>query len=182
MISRDNGRCQSCGENIDDPHVHHITPRKEAGEKTDHWENLITLCSSCHKSLEKYSEARQRRLLRKHGRLNGEVSRPEDTTPWEIPQDDPDPRHRYESRAILTDAERRAINPDSEMGQNARSTHLSRVKKKMELLKADSQLLREHRPGLFEEAFDIFSDHDMNERVARLEDQVEELRDQLESE
>jgi 5-methylcytosine-specific restriction endonuclease McrA len=48
VLERDGWRCQSCGrkENLQ---VHHIQPRGRLGDDAE--ENLITLCSSCHKSL-----------------------------------------------------------------------------------------------------------------------------------
>lgn len=58
-IERDGSTCRVCRSEPDKLDVHHITPRKEYYSSDDlDWEdvneaeNLITLCSSCHKSLE----------------------------------------------------------------------------------------------------------------------------------
>jgi len=67
VLIRDGRRCQNCGENGSDLHVHHIEPRAEAGEAADHPENLVALCGSCHGKLESHPESRQRSLLKKNG-------------------------------------------------------------------------------------------------------------------
>lgn len=84
------------------------------------------------------------------------------------------------ARALLTDGERRALDPESDMDQNTRTTHLSRVKNKMELLQEDARLLREHRPDLYEAMHESVCEEEIDERVERLEDQVENLQEQLE--
>jgi chaperonin cofactor prefoldin len=83
------------------------------------------------------------------------------------------------ARALLTDGERRALDPESDMDQNTRSTHLSRVKNKIDLLAEDARLLREHRPELYERAHEAVCEEEIDERVERLEEQVEELQKQL---
>jgi len=50
VLKRDNNVCQRCGKKIGKFHVHHILPRKKGG--TDHYDNLITVCASCHKKVE----------------------------------------------------------------------------------------------------------------------------------
>jgi HNH endonuclease len=47
ILRRDSWRCQDCGgpRNLE---VHHIHPRSQLGH--DHEENLITLCSDCHRN------------------------------------------------------------------------------------------------------------------------------------
>lgn len=48
VLERDEYTCQICGKYADTKlHVHHILKRKEGG--TDHLDNLITACPSCHK-------------------------------------------------------------------------------------------------------------------------------------
>jgi hypothetical protein len=83
------------------------------------------------------------------------------------------------ARALLTDTERKALDPDSDMDQNNRTTHLARVKNKIDPLAEDARLLREHRPDLYERAHEAVCEEEMDERVARLEEQVEELQEQL---
>ena len=48
-LKRDNFRCRNCGssENL---HTHHLVKYKKSSN--DSSENLITLCSSCHKKIE----------------------------------------------------------------------------------------------------------------------------------
>ena len=49
VLERDNHTCQCCGkQKTSKLHVHHIMKRSKGG--TDHFDNLITLCSSCHGS------------------------------------------------------------------------------------------------------------------------------------
>lgn len=86
------------------------------------------------------------------------------------------------ARALLTDGERRALEPDSDMAQNTRSTHLSRVKNKMSLLKEDARLLREHHPELYETMCEAVCEEEIDERVSQLEEQVAELQEQLQQE
>ena len=83
------------------------------------------------------------------------------------------------ARALLTDTERKALDPESDMDQNNRTTHLSRVKNKMELLQEDARLLREHRPDLYEEMHEAVCEEEIDERVARLEQQVQDLQEEL---
>lgn len=76
VLSRDDHRCQFCGlsdrEHTDEYgaglHVHHIVPRRSDGR--DLVENLITVCQSCHNTLEQT----QARGLRE---LAGEVAQGE---------------------------------------------------------------------------------------------------------
>ena len=49
ILERDGYRCYVCGKETN-LHVHHIIPRDEGGPHIP--ENLITLCGSCHKSVE----------------------------------------------------------------------------------------------------------------------------------
>jgi len=49
VVSRDGYQCYICGKRTN-LHVHHIIPRKDGGKHT--LENLVTLCGSCHRSVE----------------------------------------------------------------------------------------------------------------------------------
>lgn len=84
------------------------------------------------------------------------------------------------SRGLLTDAEKRAIRGDEE-DQNKSSTYISRVKNRMEQVKDDARLLRTHRPDLYEELHEAVCEEEMDERIQRLETEVEDLRSELES-
>jgi 5-methylcytosine-specific restriction endonuclease McrA len=48
VLRRDGWRCQQCGSRTN-LQVHHIKPRTQAGDDVE--ENLITLCSECHRGL-----------------------------------------------------------------------------------------------------------------------------------
>ena len=85
------------------------------------------------------------------------------------------------ARALLTETERRALYDDS-MDQNNRSTHLARIKNKLDLLGDDARILRENAPELYEQAREEFCKEGLDERVQRLEEEVEELRAQLDDE
>lgn len=82
------------------------------------------------------------------------------------------------ARAFLTETERRALYDES-MDQNNCSTHLARVKNKLDALGEDARLLREHAPEIYEQAREEFCEEELDERVQRLEQEVEELRSQL---
>ena len=47
VLERDGWRCQFCGR-AEDLQVHHVNPRSRLGDDAE--ENLITLCSDCHRS------------------------------------------------------------------------------------------------------------------------------------
>ena len=47
VLNRDGRACQDCGREPQKPHVHHIEPVSEGGDKYD-LDNLVTLCGSCH--------------------------------------------------------------------------------------------------------------------------------------
>jgi len=48
ILERDGWRCQVCGS-LRGLEVHHVQLRSQAGEDTD--DNLITLCSACHRRI-----------------------------------------------------------------------------------------------------------------------------------
>jgi len=82
------------------------------------------------------------------------------------------------ARALLTDGERKALT-DEDMDDNTRSTHLSRIKNKLDRLSEDARLLREHHPEMYEDAREAFISEEIDERVDRLEREVERLQEQL---
>lgn len=49
VLRRDRHTCQRCQAQKSDLHVHHIIPKHDGG--TDTPENLITLCSACHREI-----------------------------------------------------------------------------------------------------------------------------------
>jgi len=51
VLERDNYTCQKCGAKAPTKfHIHHILKRKKGG--TDHFDNLITVCPSCHPAVD----------------------------------------------------------------------------------------------------------------------------------
>lgn len=86
------------------------------------------------------------------------------------------------TRALLTDGERDAIRDDPDMDASTRSSHLSRVRGKLDRLREDAELLRRHRPDLYDEVRNAVVEEELNERIERLEQEVDELRTQLEDE
>ncbi|MFB6200107.1 MAG: HNH endonuclease [Candidatus Nanohaloarchaea archaeon] len=50
-FERADQQCEWCGEDIDAPEVHHITPRSEGGSNDR--SNLIVLCPNCHRKADK---------------------------------------------------------------------------------------------------------------------------------
>jgi len=48
VLERDGWRCQGCGTS-NDLQVHHTQPRSQLGSDVE--ENLITLCSACHRQV-----------------------------------------------------------------------------------------------------------------------------------
>jgi len=84
------------------------------------------------------------------------------------------------ARALLTSGERDAVRGDPEMDASTRSSHLSRVRGKLENLEDDAQLLRAHQPELYEQVRDAIVEEEIDERIRRLEEEVEDLREQVE--
>ena len=81
-------------------------------------------------------------------------------------------------RALLTDAERQALT-DEEMDDNNRSSHLARIKNKLERLGEDARILRENAPEIYEQARAEFCEEEIDERINRLESEVEALRNEI---
>lgn len=50
VLKRDKNTCQKCKTKIKRLDIHHILPRRIEG--SDHYDNLITLCHSCHPKYE----------------------------------------------------------------------------------------------------------------------------------
>lgn len=50
FFERANRHCEYCGDEFDQPDVHHITPRSEGGPNKP--SNLIVLCPNCHRKAE----------------------------------------------------------------------------------------------------------------------------------
>lgn len=92
-----------------------------------------------------------------------------------------DENNEHVPRALLTDGERSAVRDDTEMSASTRSSHLSRVRGKMGKLAEDADILRQHQPELYEQMREIVLEEELTERVSRLERELDELRDQVES-
>ena len=50
VFKRDNYTCRICGRRTMRPHCHHIIPISKANSSS-HPNNLVTLCSRCHKRI-----------------------------------------------------------------------------------------------------------------------------------
>ena len=86
-----------------------------------------------------------------------------------------DNANRRMTRALLTDGERAAIRGD-EMEDSTRSSHRSRVRRKLnERLPEDARLLRRHAPELFEVLHEHVCEMTYEERIAELESRIQEL-------
>jgi hypothetical protein len=64
--ARDNYTCQICGKKAADIEVHHIIPRSQGG--TNKPDNLITLCSKCHKHLHTHPKELEKLQKTKHSK------------------------------------------------------------------------------------------------------------------
>lgn len=85
------------------------------------------------------------------------------------------------TRALLTDGERDALLGDEDMDDSVRSSHKSRVKRKLrDRMYDDARILRTHAPELYDVLHDAVCEEQIDERVDRLEEEVEQLRSQLE--
>lgn len=51
IFGRAEQECEWCGDHLDNPHVHHIEPRREGGPN-EH-KNLIVLCPTCHEKADR---------------------------------------------------------------------------------------------------------------------------------
>lgn len=85
------------------------------------------------------------------------------------------------TRALLTNGERDAVLDDPEMDSGTKSSHLSRVRNKIPELQEDADLLRRNRPEIYEQVRDAVVEEEIDDRIQRLEKEVEDLRKQVES-
>ncbi|QIO25500.1 hypothetical protein [Haloarcula sp. JP-L23] len=82
-------------------------------------------------------------------------------------------------RALLTDGERDAIRGD-EMDESTRSSHRSRIRKKLnERMGEDADLLRRHEPELFNLLHEQVCEKVYDQRIAELEARIDELEGRL---
>lgn len=79
-------------------------------------------------------------------------------------------------RAFLTDGERDAVRDDPDMDQSTKSTHLSRVRGKIPKLREDAEILRRHRPEIYEQVRDAVVEEEFVNRMERLEREIAELK------
>jgi len=84
------------------------------------------------------------------------------------------------SRALLTDGEKKAVRGDEGINEGSRSTQLSRVRRKIEKMNEDAQLLREHQPEMYDDLREAVVGQEIEERLANLENEIEDLREQVE--
>ena len=82
-------------------------------------------------------------------------------------------------RSLLTDGERNAVRDDDDMDDNTKSSHLSRVKKKIHGMRADAEDLRTHRPELYDELHEAVCERELEDRLHSVEAEVRELHDRI---
>lgn len=82
-------------------------------------------------------------------------------------------------RALLTAGERAAIRGNEDMDQNTRSSHLSRVRRKMKKMREDVALLREHAPDRARELEEIVCTDGEGNRLDELADRIEDLDERV---
>lgn len=70
-FKRASQKCEWCDERIDQPHVHHIEPRREGGPNTP--SNLIVLCPGCHAKADRgaISKTKLRAKIRRQMKSSG---------------------------------------------------------------------------------------------------------------
>lgn len=82
-------------------------------------------------------------------------------------------------RALLTDRERDVITNPESVPKGSRSTLLSRIEAKMEVMAEDARLLREHNPELANELHQAVCKREFDERVNELEAEIQEIKRRL---
>lgn len=82
-------------------------------------------------------------------------------------------------RALLTDAETRAVKGDPEMSDSNIRTHLSNIRQKIDDLEEDFELIREHRPDLYDMAHDAVCIDPRDRQIEELERRLSELEEEL---
>lgn len=83
------------------------------------------------------------------------------------------------SRALLTDGEKKAVRGDEGINEGSQTTQLSRVRRKIEKMQEDAQLLREHQPEMYDDLREAVVGEELEDRMERLENEVEELREEV---
>lgn len=82
-------------------------------------------------------------------------------------------------RALLTDGERRALRPDSDMEEGTRSSHLSRIRRKIPKMREDARLLREHSPELSDGLERAVCEEHVDDRLDRMEERLSRVESHL---
>lgn len=83
------------------------------------------------------------------------------------------------SRALLTDGEKKAVRGDEDVNEGSRTTQLSRVRRKIEKMQADAQLLREHQPEMYDDLREAVVGEELEDRLERMENEIKELREEV---
>lgn len=84
-------------------------------------------------------------------------------------------------RSLLTDGERQAVKDSDEMDANTKSSHLSRVKRKIERMRQDAADLKEHRPGLYDGLYEAVCKQTVEQRLQALERRVDDLEERTDN-
>jgi len=186
VLDRDGRRCIRCGESHDQLDVHHITPRSDPENGSDHPENLVSLCPSHHGMMGAASEQLQRKLLWKRSATPSIVERERRLRR----QDDfserfatvHDPLSGWDSYersvpaeiGLLYNDDRQTLRENGEFGEEMQRRDIRyRVRMAFAQLEHDLNLLRSiGAGGLVQQFYDRFN------RVEQAERGVEQLLDE----
>lgn len=84
-------------------------------------------------------------------------------------------------RALLTDRERDVVTEGDDVPRTTKSTLLSRIENKIEIMREDARLLRKHQPELAEDLQKAVCEESLDERIDVLEDELEDVRTRVDA-
>lgn len=88
ILDRDDNTCQVCLKKLQKLDIHHIIPRV-IPESTNHYDNLIAVCHSCHQKVEQREILKKDRPKRKEGEWEKKLKERRNSLPA-FPPDDND--------------------------------------------------------------------------------------------
>ncbi len=89
------------------------------------------------------------------------------------------PKVRNMPRALLTDRERDVVEEKDDVNRTTRSTLMSRIEQKIQIMREDARLLRKHQPELAGELQRAVCEEPLEERLDHVEDEIEEIKRRL---
>lgn len=84
-------------------------------------------------------------------------------------------------RALLTDRERDVVTKKEDIPRGTKSTLLSRIESKIEIMQEDARLLREHQPELASDLHRAVCEEPLEERLTDVEKELEQTKQRVES-